>query len=458
MSATNVKSKRTPDIGRLPPHSVEAEQAVLGGLLLSNDAWDDVCELITSPDAFYVPEHRVLWRVIQALSAQNLPYDLVTVAECLSVDERKLLDLSYLGDLVRNTPSVANIHVYAQIVRDRFQLRQLSLLGADLSLEAMTAEVPGVELVEQAEKRLAGLVEMPGKHYIPLSETLAKAIDHIDHTFNNGDGITGVSTGFYDLDRETAGLQPSDLIIVAGRPSMGKTTFGMNLVENALVAKDDRPAFIFSLEMPREQLVMRMLASIGKINLQRLRTGKLEDDDWPKLTTAAVKLKALEHRLIIEDEAGLSATTIKARARRLARRFGKPSLILVDYLQLIHEPGRDNRNLEIASISMALKHLAKELHTPVVALSQLNRSVEQRPNKRPNNSDLRDSGAIEQDADVIMFVYRDEVYNPDSQDKGIAEIIIGKQRNGPLANVRLAFNGNCTRFDSLEFKHRQEGL
>ncbi|PRB81493.1 replicative DNA helicase [Pseudomonas sp. MYb185] len=455
MQSTESKKRVTQEVGRLPPHSVEAEQAVLGGLLLNNDCWDDVCEIITATDAFYVPEHRVLWKAIQGLITRNLPFDIVTVAEYLSPDERQLLDLSYLGNLVQNTPSTANIHVYAQIIRDRFQLRQLMLIGADLSQEAGSGDLPGVELVEQAEKRLAGLVESPGKQYTPLSETMSKVIDHIDYSFNKGDGITGVSTGFVDLDKETAGLQPADLIIVAGRPSMGKTTFGVNLVENALVARADQPAFIFSLEMPREQLVMRLLASMGKINLQRLRTGQLEDEDWPKLTLAATKLKAVEDRLIIEDEGGLSASALKARARRFARRFGKPSMIMVDYLQLMHEPGRENRNLEIASISMALKQLAKELDTPVVALSQLNRSVDQRPNKRPTNSDLRDSGSIEQDADVIMFVYRDEVYHPETPDTGTAEVIIGKQRNGPIGTVKLAFNGNCTRFDSLEFKHRE---
>src|SRR5690606_12762365 len=280
---------------------------------------------------------------------------------------------------------------------------------------------------------------------------LARTIDQIDIAFNS-EGVTGLSTGYMDLDKETAGLQPSDLIIVAGRPSMGKTTFGLNLVENALRARGDQPAFLFSLEMPREQLIMRLLASISRVDRQRLRNGDIEDEAWPKLTLAAAQIKALDDRLIIEDEAGISATALKARARRLARRFGQPSIIMVDYLQLLQEPGRDNRNLEIASISLALKSLAKELQVPVVALSQLNRSVEQRPNKRPSNADLRDSGAIEQDADVIMFVYRDEVYHTDSPDKGVAEIIIGKQRNGPIGVVRLAFNGRCTRFDSLEFK------
>lgn len=452
MSAINKAMTGTQDVGRLPPHSLEAEQAVLGGLLLANEAWDDVCELITTSEAFYVPAHRVLWKAIQKLNGKNVPFDVVTVAEQFSDDEKNFLGLDYLGDLARNTPSIANIQVYAQIVRDRYQLRQLSLIGADLNHEALSEGAQGETLVEQAEKRLCALVELPGKNYIPVSETLAKAIDQIDQAFNS-DGVTGLSTGYVDLDKETAGLQPSDLIIVAGRPSMGKTTFGMNLVENALKARTDKPAFLFSLEMPREQLIMRLLASVGRVDLQRLRNGDIGDEDWPKLTLAAAKIKEWDDRLIIDDEAGISATALKARARRLARRFGNPSIIMVDYLQLIQEPGRNNRNLEIASISLALKSLAKELKAPVVALSQLNRAVEQRPNKRPCNADLRDSGAIEQDADVIMFVYRDEVYHPDSHDKGMAEIIIGKQRNGPVGTVRLAFNGNCTRFDSLEFKH-----
>ncbi|MEJ6656883.1 MAG: replicative DNA helicase [Pseudomonas sp.] len=454
MSAIKKAIAGAQDVGRLPPHSVEAEQAVLGGVMLANEAWDDICELVTCADAFYVPAHRVLWKAIQTLSAKSLPFDVVTVADQFSEEEKNFLGLDYLGELARNTPSVANIRVYAQIVRDRYQLRQLSLIGADLNHEALSDGAQGEALVQQAEKRLCALVELRGKDYIPVSETLARTIDQIDTAFNN-EGVTGLSTGYADLDKETAGLQPSDLIIVAGRPSMGKTTFGLNLVENALRARGDQPAFLFSLEMPREQLIMRLLASIGRVDLQRLRNGDIEDEDWPKLTLAAAQIKALDDRLIIEDEAGISATALKARARRLARRFGQPSIIMVDYLQLLQEPGRDNRNLEIASISLALKSLAKELQVPVVALSQLNRSVEQRPNKRPSNADLRDSGAIEQDADVIMFVYRDEVYHTDSPDKGVAEIIIGKQRNGPIGVVRLAFNGRCTRFDSLEFKQSQ---
>ncbi|WP_061291217.1 replicative DNA helicase [Azotobacter vinelandii] len=449
----------TQDVGRLPPHSVEAEQSVLGGLLLDNRCWDEVCELITSPEVFYIPEHRVLWKAIESLSLQALPFDVITIAEQLSDAERQFLDLAYLGDLARNTPSVANIRVYATIVRDRWQLRQLSLLGAELSQEALSGEVEGETLVQQTERQLAGIVESPGRSHVPLNETLSGVIDHIDEAFNNGNGITGLSTGYLDLDKQTAGLQPADLVIVAGRPSMGKTTFGLNLVENALLGTPEGPAFVFSLEMPASQLVMRLLSSLGRIDLQKIRTGKLEDEDWPKLTVASAKLNTWSDRLFIDDESGLSATAIKARARRLARRFGKPSLILIDYLQLIREPGRgrDNRNLEIAAISLALKQLARELNAPVVVLSQLNRSVEQRPNKRPCNADLRDSGAIEQDADVILFVYRDEVYHPDTELKGTAEILIGKQRNGPIGTVRLAFNGNCSRFDTLELAHLDQG-
>lgn len=465
MSITNAASASksnlaTPvqDMGRLPPHSIEAEQSVLGGLLLDNQCWDEVCELITGSEAFYLSEHRILFKAIQALSLKSLPFDVITIAEQLTETERQFLDLAYLASLARNTPSVANIRVYAQIVRDRWQLRQLSQVGATLAREALDGQIEGEALVERTEKHLAELVESPTQAYTSLTDTLNTVIDHIDLAFNQGTGITGLSTGFSDLDRNTAGLQPADLIIVAGRPAMGKTTFGVNLVENALTNVPDRPAFVFSLEMPREQLVMRMVASQGRLDLQKIRTGTFNDEDWVKLAAASSKLTAWNDRLIIDDESGLSATAIKARARRMARRFGQPSLILIDYLQLIQEPGRtrDNRNLEIAAISLALKQLARELKTPVVALSQLNRSVEQRPNKRPNNADLRDSGAIEQDADMILFVYRDEVYHPETEHQGIAEILIGKQRNGPIGTVRLAFNGQCTRFDSLSLAHRAE--
>lgn len=438
---------------KLPPHSIESEQAVLGGLLLRNECWEDIGELITTPDAFYLAEHKLIWKAIVHLNAQGMPFDIVTVAEQFTEQERKIIDLNYLAELANATPSVANIHAYARIVRDRYQLRILTLIGKELSIEAMSTDNEAETLIESTEKQLSKLASNPGKTYIPLIDTLSRTIDHIDESFNEGTGITGTSTGYADLNELTAGLQTADLIITAGRPSMGKTTFGLNLIENVLTADSNATAFVFSLEMPREQLVMRLLASIGKVPLQKIRTGKLDDEDWPKLTVAASKIQAFNDRLIIEDEAGLSASAIRARSRRFARKFGEPAIILVDYLQLIQEPRKDNRNLEIASISLALKHLAKELRCPVVALSQLNRSVEQRHNKRPINSDLRDSGALEQDADVIMFVYRDEVYFPESPDKGTAEIIIGKQRNGPLGTVRLAFNGSCSRFESLDTRY-----
>ncbi|SEG30827.1 replicative DNA helicase [Billgrantia desiderata] len=454
-----------PFLGNLPPHSIEAECSVLGALMLDNDAWDEVADRVAA-DNFYHPAHRRIFAAIQDLVATGKPMDVVTVSEHLG-DEAlgEIGGIAYLAELVRNTPSAANIVAYADVVRDRAQLRGIAQLCNDASRRVYDREArqgrSAVELINEIEQGLFVLGDDRSHELSSIGEILSRTIDIIDHAFNSDDSVTGVPTGFDDLDELTAGWQPSDLIIIAGRPSMGKTAMGLRFVESALFSNATAaagPVLVFSLEMPEEQLMLRLLASRGRISLQKLRTGKLEDDDWPRLTAAVTLIKEqLDGKLFIDDQAGISASQLKARARRLARRHGRPSMILIDYLQLLHESGGENRNLEVSSISRILKEVAKELRCPVIALSQLNRGVESRPNKRPGMADLRDSGAIEQDADVIGFVYRDEVYHPDNpESKGIAELIIGKQRNGPIGTVHMAFLEEQATFGSLEWRHSGE--
>jgi replicative DNA helicase len=385
----------------------------------------------------------------------------VTLAEVL--ERRDELEdaggLSYLGTLARDTPSAANIRAYADIVRERSVLRRLIAVGteiADCGFEPQGREVR--ELLDFAERRVFDIAEVGRKHsqgFVSIKDLLTAAVDRIDHLYQQDSPITGVATGWDDLDEKTAGLQDGDLIIVAGRPSMGKTTLAMNIAEHAAI-KDGIGVAVFSMEMPGEQLAMRMMSSLGRIDQHKVRTGKLEDDDWPRLTSALSMLK--DAPLYIDDTPALSPTEVRSRARRLKRDHGNLGLIMIDYLQLMQVQGQvENRTTEISEISRGLKSLARELSVPVIALSQLNRSLEQRTNKRPMNSDLRESGAIEQDADVIAFIYRDEVYNPDTNDKGVAEVIIGKQRNGPTGTIRLTFLGNYTRFESFAPEARSEG-
>jgi replicative DNA helicase len=357
---------------------------------------------------------------------------------------------TYLAELAEQTPTASNVRAYAKAVRERSVLRQLINAAQDIASAGFNPEGrSSEELVDEAERRIMQISESGQKAGGPQGmEGLVKgAIDRIEELYNTGGDITGLTTGFIDLDRMTSGLQPSDLVIVAGRPSMGKTSFAMNLIENAALASD-RPLMVFSMEMPAEQLVIRMLSSLGRIDQGRVRTGKLEQDDWPKLASATEKLKGTQ--VFIDDTPALTPTELRSRVRKLVREQGDLGMIMVDYLQLMRVAGsNEGRTAEISEISRSLKAIAKEFKCPVVALSQLNRSLEQRPNKRPVNSDLRESGAIEQDADVIMFIYRDEVYNEDSPDKGVAEIIIGKQRNGPIGTCRLSFQGQFTRFENL---------
>ncbi|GAA4651740.1 replicative DNA helicase [Kistimonas scapharcae] len=436
---------------KTPPHSIEAEQSVLGGLMLDNDAWDHVAEKIGAVD-FYNPAHRKIFECIEELAKQSNPFDPVTLAG--ELERRSLLSdcggIPYLTELVESIPSVANIRAYAGIVYERAVLRRLISASQEIADNAYNPEGRNSDdLLEMAERAIFQIAEDRAKEGGPIDmrELLKKAIDKIDELFNTGDAITGITTGFTDLDEMTSGLQPSDMIVVAARPSMGKTTFAMNLVENALMATD-KGVVVFSLEMPAEQLMMRSLSSLGRINQGKVRTGKLEEDDWPRLSSAVERLK--DKKLFIDDTAGISPQEMRSRLRRIVREHGDLALIMVDYLQLMQIPGfSEGRTNEISEISRSLKAMAKEFKVPVIALSQLNRSLEQRPNKRPVNSDLRESGAIEQDADVIMFIYRDEVYNPDTEYKGVGEIIIGKQRNGPIGSVRLAFIGQYTRFENL---------
>ena len=436
---------------KMQPHSIEAEQSVLGGLLLSAEAWDAVAETV-SPSDFYRPDHRLIFKQIAKLAEASEPVDVITVADKLEASGE--LDaaggLNYLAELAKNTPSASNIRAYGQVVNERASLRKLIEAAQDIAESGFNPEGrTSDELIDEAERLIMKISEQGPKAGGPqeVNPLLQTALARIEELFNSGGDITGLSTGFTDLDKMTSGLQPSDLVIVAGRPSMGKTSFAMNLVENAILAQD-KPILVFSMEMPAEQLVIRILSSVGKIDQTRIRNGKLEQEDWPKLSAAVGKLKDVP--LLIDDTAALTPTELRSRARRVHREHGQLGMIMVDYMQLMQIAGSsEGRTAEISEISRNLKAIAKEFNCPMVALSQLNRSLEQRPNKRPVNSDLRESGAIEQDADVIMFIYRDEVYNEDSPDKGTAEIIIGKQRNGPIGTARLAFVGQYTRFDNL---------
>ena len=435
---------------KVPPHSIEAEQSVLGGLLIDNEAWERVADILIEQD-FYRRDHRMLFAAIRSLADRGRPFDTVTTADWL--ESQGVLEeaggLAYIGELARDTPSSANIGTYAEIMRERAVLRGLSRVGTDITESALQNEGrSALDLLDLAERKVFELAERGTRGqrlFVPIRDVLTSVMDRIDMLFGRDDPITGVATGFEELDAKTAGLQPSDLIIVAGRPSMGKTSFAGNLVEEAAI-KQKLSVAMFSMEMPAEQLTMRMLSSLGGIDQHRVRTGRLQDADWPRLTSALTMLN--ETQIFIDDTSLLTPTEIRARCRRLKREHDL-GLVVVDYLQLMRVQGsNENRATEISEISRSLKSLARELDVPVVVVSQLNRSLENRPDKRPVMSDLRESGAIEQDADVILFIYRDEVYNENTEDKGKAEIIIGKQRNGPIGKVKLRFLGEHTRFEN----------
>ncbi len=438
---------------KTPPHSIETEQSVLGGLMLDNHAWDKIADVI-SDDDFYRHDHQLIYHHICKLIEHNKPADVVTVAESLEMSSelQTVGGLAYIGAIVQNTPSAANIKRYAEIVRERSIMRSLAQVGVQITDSTYNpAGRSAANLLDEAESKVFEIAEegARGKQgFMDIQPLLKQVVERIEllYSRDNPSDVTGIASGFHDLDQKTSGFQPGDLIIVAGRPSMGKTAFSLNIAEN--VALDlNKPVAVFSMEMGGAQLAMRMLGSVGRLDQHKVRTGRLEDEDWPKLTHALGKLN--DAPIHIDESAALNALELRARARRLYRQFDGLGLIVVDYLQLMSSARQgENRATEISEISRALKALAKELKVPVIALSQLNRSLEQRPNKRPVMSDLRESGAIEQDADVILFIYRDEVYDPETQDKGMAEIIIGKQRNGPIGTVNLTFLGEYTRFES----------
>lgn len=445
---------------KIPPHSEEAEQSVLGALLLDNRAWDRIADRISSSD-FYRPDHRVIFETMYHLVERHQPLDVLTLTEALKAHDQLAAASgeAYLFELAKNTPSAANVVAYADIVREHSLLRQLIAAGTDIAENAFNAEGRDVkELLDSAEQQVLHISETRTRGHGPveIGTLLAKTTDRIDALYHSGAALTGLSTGFADFDELTSGLQNGDLIVVAGRPSMGKTTFAINVAEQAAI-KGNVPVLIFSMEMPSESLVMRMLSSLGSIDQHKVRTGKLKDDDWPRITTAIELLS--DTKLYIDDTPALSPGEVRSRARRLAREHGQLGLIVIDYLQLMQVPGsRENRSTEISEISRSLKALAKELHVPIVALSQLNRSLESRTDKRPVMSDLRESGAIEQDSDLIVFIYREEVYHEDTANKGKAEIIVSKHRNGPIGKIYLTFRGQYTRFDNFAYNETVQGV
>jgi replicative DNA helicase len=439
------------DYLRVPPHSVEAEQSVLGGLLLDNSAWERITDTVGEDD-FYRYDHRLIWHHIARLINLSRPADVVTVHESITSagKSEEVGGLGYLNALAHNTPSAANIRRYAEIVRERSMLRKLVSVADEIAADAFNPKGKEArQLLDEAESKVFKIAQEGARSttgFRVIQPLLSEVVDRIDELYHReGDSdVTGVPTGFTDLDKMTSGLQKGDLVIVAGRPSMGKTAFSMNIAEYVAI-EQGLPVAVFSMEMGAVQLAMRMLGSVGMLDQHRMRTGKLLAEDWPRVTHAVQKMQ--DAQLHIDETPALSSGEVRSRARRLARQCGTLGLIVIDYLQLMGASSAgENRATEISEISRSLKGLAKELECPVIALSQLNRSLEQRPNKRPIMSDLRESGAIEQDADLILFIYRDEVYNPDSPDKGTAEIIIGKQRNGPIGSVRMTFQGSSTRF------------
>ena len=435
---------------KVPPNSIEAEQSLLGGLMLDHKSWDKIADVV-SVDDFYRKDHRLIFAAIASLAEEANPCDVVTVSEFL--DNRDELEkaggLEYLATLANETPGAANARSYARILRERSMLRALITAGNEISGSAFSTEGrTASELVDEAERLVFEIAESGSRGragFKALKQILPEAVDRIDVLHQSDGDITGIPSGYTEFDKMTAGLQPGDLVVIAGRPSMGKTTLAVNIAENAAIGSKV-PTAIFSMEMPSQQLAFRMISSLGRVDQTHLRTGRFPDEDWSRINTA-VQLMS-EAPIYIDDTPGLSPTEIRARSRRLQREHGL-GLIVVDYLQLMAVPGsKENRATEISEISRSLKGLAKELSVPVIALSQLNRSVEQRTDKRPVMSDLRESGAIEQDADLIIFIYREEVYNQDTPRKGIADIAIAKQRNGPIGDFPLTFVGRYTKFEN----------
>jgi len=452
-AVTSIVKDAQVEAARVPPQSVEAEQSVLGGLLLDNTAWDKVGDLIAESD-FYRADHRLIFHHIGELIEHGKPADALTVAESLERSGKlaEVGDNAYLGSLAANTPSAANIRRYAEIVRERAIMRNLAAVGTEIADSAYApAGRDAKALVDEAEARVFRIAEAGAKSrqgFVKIDPLLTETVERIDMLYNreNKNDIIGLATGFADLDRITSGLHGGELVIIAARPSMGKTALVMNLVEHVALELKKSVA-VFSMEMSGTQLAMRMIGSVGRFDQHELRTGTFKDDDWSRLVDSVGRLN--EAQIYIDDSAGLNALEVRSRARRLHRQCGGLALIVVDYLQLMSASGREeNRATEIAEISRSLKGLSKELGIPVIALSQLNRSVEARQDKHPMMSDLRESGAIEQDADLILFIYRDVVYNPGTQNPGVAEIVVAKQRNGPTGLVKLTFLGKHIRFEN----------
>lgn len=442
---------------KVPPHSIEAEQSVLGGLLLDNQAFDRVADLISGSD-FYRDDHRRIWRHLAKLMEAGKPADVVTVSESIeaSEDKDKTGGPAYLGALAQNTPSALHIRRYAELVRERAVQRRLAQVATEIAETALSGSgKDSSQLLDEAESKIFQIAETGARRdqgLLEIKPVLARVFERIDHLYHrdNPSDVTGVPTGFTDLDKMTAGLQPGELVVIAGRPSMGKTALALNIAEHVAV-DNGLPVAIFSMEMSGTQLAMRLLGSISKVDQHKMRTGRLNDEEWSKLSEAIGKLH--DTPIYIDEAGALNALEVRARARRLKRQFSKLGLIVIDYLQLMsssNPKAGENRATEISEISRSLKAMSKELDVPVIALSQLNRAVDQRPDRRPVMSDLRESGAIEQDADVIMFIYREVVYKPDlpEEQRGVAEVIVGKQRNGPIGTVRLTFRGQHTRFDN----------
>ncbi|MEE2913880.1 MAG: replicative DNA helicase [Pseudomonadota bacterium] len=442
---------------KVPPHSVEAEGSVLGGLMLDDSAWDTVAALLIEGD-FYRAEHKEIFRCMGNLAELNKPLDIVTLAEALDAvgELDRIGGIAYLSELANSTPSASNVAAYAEIVSERATMRQLIGVANEIADSAFTPQGrSSADLIDLAESRVFAISDERPSTGGPQSirPLLAKAVERIDELFENKGALTGLSTGFRDIDDLTQGLQRGDLVVVAGRPSMGKTSFAMNIAESIAIA-EELPVLIFSMEMPADSLILRMLSSLGKIDQSKIRSGQLADEDWPRLTSAVTLLT--DQRLYIDDTAALTPNEIRSRARRVAREYGELGLIVVDYIQLMRVAGTvENRTGEISEISRSLKGIAKEFNCPLIALSQLNRSLEQRPDKRPIMSDLRESGAIEQDADVIFAIYRDEVYHEDGE-TGVAEVITLKQRNGPIGKRRVSFQGQFTRFEDLAHDYQND--
>jgi replicative DNA helicase len=447
---------------RTPPHSIEAEQSVLGSLLIEANAWDQVADVLR-PEDFYRPDHRLIFDAIGALTTGGKPCDVVTVSEHLERSGRleETGGLAYLGTLARDTPTAANVRAYAEIVRERSLLRRLIEVGTDIAASVFNNEgATARDLVDRAEQGVFEIAESGARGRegaVAVRTLLPAVIDQIDEWHTNPDKLRGLATGFADFDKLTGGLRPGDLVIVAGRPSMGKTSLAVNMAEYAAINPSIRASVaIFSMEMPSEQVITRMLSSVGSVPLGSLRSGRISDEDWVRITGATSQLS--EAKIFVDETPALTPTELRARSRRIKREQGL-GLIVVDYLQLMQVPGtKENRATEIAEISRGLKALAKELQVPVIALSQLNRSVEQREHKKPVMSDLRESGSLEQDADMILLIYRDEVYNRDTTKKGIAEIDLAKHRNGEIGTFLLTFQGQYTRFVNYAPESYAQGI